>query len=94
MQCVVDDCSRYLIGAVQGEELLDLQIWTHPLSRIETRDEATRMCGFWIDTNTSTIVRMFAKLPVFDFDVAWSELAILEKVAMGEVVYGHFGHTN
>jgi hypothetical protein len=65
-------------------------VWSHSWIIPSCKEESTAMCILKFDRTRSSLVG-FSILPGFDLEVALSELSILEKGALGTVVYGDAG---
>jgi hypothetical protein len=61
-------------------------VYTHPWLPA-TKDESDIICSFDFNTTWPGIDRILVP-PTVDWDAAWAELAVLEEVAIGEMIHG------
>lgn len=62
-----------------------INVWSHPWTTTALRNESTVMCSFYVDWMLCTIRTIEYDM---DLEIAYDELAKLEKGSFGQVVHG------
>jgi len=78
-------------GRYDSRNALHLEIWTHAWHNSGCRKESCLMFSLEFDWRISTLMSVVL-MPGFDWEAFVDELAILEKAALGESIYGRTRH--
>jgi hypothetical protein len=69
-----------------------LNIWTHHWIHSGCRAESSLMFSLEFDWNTASLMSVILQ-PGYDWEIFLDELAMLERAALGDVVYGNVGQS-